>query len=160
MTDADLERLHAETCAERDALEERAALMEHERDELADAVRDERATLRWIARQAGVGDVPLADTPERVILELTTARHLVDLAVTERDEARALIAGRTTPPTREEVAAHRNAHTGGWWLLTVHHGDGTVEPVACRVEDAEGTVLRWIPLGHDLRPCAWPEVTR
>jgi cytochrome c5 len=89
---ADLERLYAETCAECDEFGERCALLQCERDELAYDAADGRETLRWIAQQAGVGDVPLGDIPERVIQELTTARHLVDLAVTERDEARAELA--------------------------------------------------------------------
>lgn len=85
---------------------------------------------------------------------------LIDEARRERDEARAIIEGRTTPPTDEEIAAH--AGGSGWWLMS-SPDDMNIELISSAKERdyciAWGAT-RWLPLDADGRPCAWPVVSQ
>lgn len=88
----------------------------------------------------------------------------------ERDEARAILAGRTTAPTDEEIAAHEAA--GGSWRViasgpirratgrgALTYWDMTLGGVIPRLMEvwSEGDPRCW-PLDADGRPCAWPVV--
>jgi hypothetical protein len=83
-------------------------------------------------------------------------------ATDERDALRAVIEGRTTPPTPEENATHLAA--GGAWLVAWQWREGV--PVAeiawgkhvCGDDRPKGA--RWIALDAERRPCQWPEVAR
>lgn len=90
-------------------------------------------------------------------------------------EAQAIIAGRTTPPTDAEIAAHADASHIGAWLITatdgcrqlVHlwrpfDGDSRSEEWAMlrrRMGPFKFTIARWVPIDAEGRPCAWPVVT-
>ena len=85
-----------------------------------------------------------------------TAR--AEKAEAERDALRAIIDGRTVPPTAAEIEDHHAA--GGAWFVRAPWRPGVwVTEVAWReVRDvwSEGAVC--IALGEDRRPCAWPVV--
>ena len=91
-------------------------------------------------------------------------------------ELRAIIEGRTTPPTDAEIAAHD--HAGGWWVrLPLRGGGTTCSCDACRAHqqppdelpnanvaslaagDRETPGARWWAHDAERRPCAWPTVT-
>jgi hypothetical protein len=87
----------------------------------------------------------------------------------DRDEARAIIAGRTTPPTDAEVEAH--CATGGtWrsivpgeWILSTHDGDPEDVAETIGVQSANAAIVaragvRWWAVDPEGRPCAWPVV--
>lgn len=82
----------------------------------------------------------------------------------ERDEARAIIAGRDTPPTDEEIAVHQ-AQGGEWlgfradgppWRRGAVIADFTYSEEHVR---AAHRCARWWALDAEGRPCAWPVVT-
>ena len=76
----------------------------------------------------------------------------------ERDALRAIIDGRTVPPTAAEIEAHHAA--GGAWFVRAPWRPGVwVTEVAWReVRDvwSEGAVC--IALDAQRKPCAWPVV--
>lgn len=96
----------------------------------------------------------------------------------ERDETRAIIEGRETAPSDEEIAAHHSA--GGWWLVTAKAARTiAVAPFIVRfVVDEDDVPMieidsyweprniglarlspgRWIALDADSRLCPWPVV--
>ncbi len=76
------------------------------------------------------------------------------------DRLRAIIEGRTTPPTDAEIKAHDAA--GGSWLVRRRRQNGLwsaefIGPSVwcCRVYD--GGV--YVALDSERRPCPWPRVT-
>lgn len=85
----------------------------------------------------------------------------------ECDRLRAIIAGRTTPPTDEEIYAHEVA--GGMWVATPARKTISGRSWSCAMSTAYEVRRflvspgdRWIPLDAAGRPCAWPtaEVSR
>lgn len=94
----------------------------------------------------------------------------------ERDEARAVINGRNTAPTDEEIAAHAHPLRSpiGAWLITATDGprqlvhlwrpfDGDSrsedwEKLRRRMGPFKFTIARWVPIDAEGRPCAWPVV--
>lgn len=91
----------------------------------------------------------------------------------ERDALRAIIAGRTTPPSAEESAAHYAM--GGTWLILRKRDATTVSRERLFWSEALGPSvhtlgiddpndskpLRWIALTCEGGlPCPWPEVAR
>ena len=92
-------------------------------------------------------------------------------AEAERDALRAIIDGRTTPPTDAEIAAHD--HAGGWWSYLPPPGQSSCTCAACATHQQPGGELprsnvrvvaslgdgRWWALDAQRRPCAWPVVT-
>lgn len=93
-------------------------------------------------------------------------RNEVGMLARERDALRAIVEGRTTPPTDAEVAAH--AAAGGRWRCVVPEAlrmcaDG-MHGHAARLHretlDAAGyTRSSWWATDASARPCAWPVVT-
>lgn len=88
----------------------------------------------------------------------------------ERDEARAIIDGRATPPTDAEIAKHCAA--GGRWrsfvpgefILSTGDGDAEDAQQTAAVQSANALIVgtrgvRWWALDAQCRPCAWPVVT-
>ena len=83
-------------------------------------------------------------------------------ARTERDALRAIVEGRTTPPTDEEVAAHEAA--GGGWVLCNPAAPLDTRVVCLsaatarvRADFCRRTVTRrWWALDATGRPCGWP----
>lgn len=79
----------------------------------------------------------------------------------ERDEAHAIIEGRATPPTDEEIAVHQ-AHGGEWlgfradgppWRRGAVIADFTYSEEHVR---AAHRCARWWAIDAEGRPCAWP----
>ena len=79
----------------------------------------------------------------------------------ELDALRAIVEGRTTPPTDAEVEAHLAA--GGFWRWQNLPGDPAGprfgHAFADEVEWLRRFPLRWWALDADGAPCAWPVVT-
>lgn len=73
---------------------------------------------------------------------------------------RAIIDGRTTPPTIAEARHHSHVTRGAFVVMV---GDDRAH-VGARVVTGLGKLpqkpSRWWPLARDGRPCAWPEVSR
>lgn len=89
-------------------------------------------------------------------------RESLDRVQNERAELRAIIAGRTTPPTDEEIEAHYAAR-GRWAVSTRDRSAELITlPIAAlymRDERPRGyTPVRWVALDAECRPCAWPVV--
>ena len=84
----------------------------------------------------------------------------IELLRAERDALRAIVEGRTTPPTAAEIEAHHAA--GGVWLLRWPWREGVWACAVCwrgvRDEWMPGAVC--IALDAERRPRAWPEVAR
>ncbi len=77
----------------------------------------------------------------------------------DRDAAVATVAGRTTPPTPAEAAAHKAA--SGEWLLVMAPTITTL-PTQVVVDPPTrpvAYVTLYVPLDRLRRPCAWPAVT-
>ena len=125
------------------ALRDQLAEVERERDALASGAEDVRLALLDVVRHITAdpcdGDEQLAAPVAALIAAIDDSadglHDTIDLACKQRDSAiaelerlRAIIAGRTTPPTDAEIEAHDGAGCG-WW-----------------------------PLSDDGRPCAWPVV--
>jgi len=96
----------------------------------------------------------------------TALAAALDLAA-DRDALRAILEGRTTPPTDAEIDAH--AATGGAWLVAIAITDGALPALvvadhhaarryARQDPKAEWTATRWIAVGADRRPTTWPVV--
>lgn len=75
----------------------------------------------------------------------------------ERDEARAIIEGRTVAPTDAEIVAHWRA--GGTWIVEGIIVLRVVEAVCAHRDQASWAAVTWLPLDRSRRPCAWPTVT-
>ena len=102
---------------------------------------------------------------ERTRDELNDARNVLSDELTrvtrERDALRAIVEGRTTPPSDEEIAAHEAA--GGLWRCPNADRQAMGGPrarVARTVDARMGHVTTWWPLDTHGRPCAWPVVDR
>ena len=96
-----------------------------------------------------------ADAAEAECARLTTER---DAARAEAAGLRAVVEGRTVPPTPQEIAAHHDASGSGWLVSS----DRDVIPYTlCRSEARDGGApdgARWWPLDASGRPCPWPTV--
>lgn len=88
--------------------------------------------------------------------------------VAEVRRMRAIIAGRTAPPSDAEIAACA-AQRGKWYVGASVGGEGVAGTDKARewaamhrqyiAEDPEGHTRRpwrWIAVDRDSRPCAWP----
>lgn len=117
----------------------------------------------------------IADLISHALVGISTAQRLLTAARPRasadgveldslRDEVAALreiIEGRTTPPTDEEIYAHEVA--GGMWVATPARKTISGRSWSCAMSTAYEVRRflvspgdRWIPLGADGRPCAWP----
>ena len=130
------------------------------RDDAADAF-DRLVSRVW---RAATGDTHEGPASVEVLLAAVEGLR------SERDEARAIIEGRTTPPSDEEIAAHDAAGgswtiSGGWnsarypvWLSDVEYvrnwRDG--EATDTTTEGPPEAPATWRPLDAKRRPCAWP----
>ena len=77
----------------------------------------------------------------------------------ERDALRAIIEGRTTPPSDAEIASHEA--TGGYFLFRDHDETGRVYDADCLqalLDDAHRHLTRWWAHDANDAPCAWPTV--
>ena len=96
-----------------------------------------------------------ASAAEAECARLTTER---DAARAEAAGLRAVVEGRTVPPTPQEIAAHHDASGSGWLVSS----DRDVIPYTlCRSEARDGGApdgARWWPLDASGRPCPWPTV--
>lgn len=174
----EVEALEAERDAARASLEaEREKAAQHcgaaadlawqggkaEADEALDAMRERternEAALRVVALWLGG---PHQSSQAADVEALARAKGA------ELDALRAIVEGRTTPPTDEECEAHEAAG-GLWrWIVTV---DGSVSwglssdiGPTCDTRPLSGVprrigsvyAVRWWPLDSTGRPCAWP----
>lgn len=127
------------------------------------------------ARDRAVPLLPFATLAEWLVTE--TRLVVDDLAMTrdnhharasraeaERDALRAIVEGRTTPPTKAELHAIRDAHgfvsygfsdgePGGYAATLAEVND------ALRAAAADGVTVTWWTFDANGRPCAWPVVT-
>lgn len=77
----------------------------------------------------------------------------------ERDALRAIVEGRTMPPTPAEIVAHEA--TGGYFLFRDHDETGRVYDADCLqalLDDAHRHLTRWWAHDANDAPCAWPTV--
>ena len=128
--------------AERDALRKRVADAEYDINREVEARNAAGAEL----------DAVLAHAEELTQALRETQR--------ERDAMKAIVEGRTTPPTVEEAEAHINAGRS-FRVVSVNGGAYSAESVLAvdlAVSDFPGS--RWWALDSHGRPCAWPEVPR
>lgn len=134
----------ARCAAERDAAVAQA-------EELTRALR---VTQSDLARALADGRVELrqrADDAERVAADLRD----------DLERLRAIIEGRTTPPTDAEMEAHVAPGRSGWWLVS-SPDDMSLELIEQPSERdwcIEWGATQWLPIDLDGRPCAWPVVT-
>ena len=147
----EVKRLRAENDEIRAAAEELIAAGDKMRESnvlLRDAVEHDETVYMEIARAAGFDHEPPSD--ERVCVEAVKAMRV------ERDELRAIIAGRETAPTDAEIEAHWRTG-GGWtfqgWCLTRSAGQAR----SWRDQHSGFTTLVWRPLDAGGAPCAWPK---
>ena len=89
-------------------------------------------------------------------MERDTLRGLTDAMRADNVRLRAIVEGRTVPPTPQEIAAHHDASGSGWLVSS----DRDVIPYTlCRSEARDGGApdgARWWPLDASGRPCPWP----
>lgn len=100
-------------------------------------------------------DLPRLPGGDGLVVDAEAVGQRVAAAMAERDALRAIVAGRTTPPTDAEIEAHASA--GGTWL--VDDGCGVYQKESRRAvidARADGDVVRWLPLNTARRPCVWP----
>lgn len=118
-----------------EALDAAAVRLARECNEAQAQLRGAKATIAELLR---------ADEGERAVREERWSRHLADIErlTAERDAARAIIDGRTTPPTDAEIAAH-----DGPWLVVEDHAAGYTTHV---VSDDDARALA-------ARQLAWPK---
>ena len=104
-------------------------------------------------------DEAQADADGRLLAAAPDLAATVIAQATEIERLRAIVNGRTTPPTEAEVKAH-----GGAWLVWDEYGQKPlVRDRSGATRTAEhsrevGWPSRWWPLDGDYRPCAWPVV--
>ena len=137
---------------------ERAERAERERDDLA-ATLETRTAEHALAMERVRELEARLEFADRGLKTLTDAGW--ELA-TERDRLRAIIEGRTTPPTIAEARAHSHRARGAFVAML---GEGEAHyraRVVTGLQRFSATPQRWIALDADGRPCAWPtaEVSR
>jgi len=110
----------------------------------------------------------------RLARENAELRVKIAALTAERDAAQAIIAGRATPPTDAEIAAHADESPIGAWLITATDGNRSLvhlwrpfdadsrsedwEMLRRRMGPFKFTIARWVPIDAEGRPCAWPVV--
>ena len=110
----------------------------------------------------------------RLARENAELRVKIAALTAERDAAQAIIAGRATPPTDAEIAAHADESSIGAWLITATDGNRSLvhlwrpfdadsrsedwEMLRRRMGPFKFTIARWVPIDAEGRPCAWPVV--
>ena len=123
------------------------------------------AQIRGAATPSEQRDAARADVArlERELAEARTeaarsAAAAVDAAqvTAERDALRAILEGRTTPPTPEEIAAHAGSAQCGVWLWVDRDGWVATGRMFAGLHQFEPHVVRFWPLDAEGRPCAWP----
>lgn len=94
----------------------------------------------------------MVSAPDTDVDRLLRANYAI---TAERNALRAIIEGRTTPPTDAEIAAHR------LWRATPT-GNAPTDAMGARYAAAirdSGGARRWWPIDEEGRPCAWPSAT-
>ena len=98
-----------------------------------------------IAQCPGCGCIAVASITARAAAPSPDALRAQLAAVTaERDALRAIVEGRTTPPTDAEIAAHEA--TGGYFLFLDHDETGRVydaDALGAILDDAHRHLTRW-----------------
>lgn len=86
-------------------------------------------------------------------------------SVRRADRLQEILDGRTDPPSDAEIEAHAAAR-GTWAITEIDDPRGVVrtrlvleaQVIAQRQREQPHKALRWIALGADGKPCAWPVV--
>ena len=139
--------------AQCEALTQALRATQRARDAAAQAFDDLVATV-W---RAATGDEHEPPTSTDALVESVRALRETQR---ERDALRAIVEGRTTPPTDEEIASHHA--TRGRWYVADHAGGGEVRGYPPTVREIAGwhreraATWRWCALDSHGRPCAWP----
>jgi hypothetical protein len=139
------------------------------------------ATVVALHKRVGASDSVLERERDHAIECAQSARAERDAALAHAEELtraltslRAIVEGRTTPPTDAEIAAHD--HAGGWWSYLPPPGQSSCTCATCAVHQQPSGEIprsnvravaglgggRWWALDSQRRPCAWPttEVSR
>ena len=104
----------------------------------------------------------ISESNARLLATAPDLAHTVVAQAAEIASLRAIIDGRTTPPTDEEIEAHH--HAGGTWYVASTHGRALTTTRAdavalCAHLAANKYPATWWAIGVRGRPCAWPVVT-
>ena len=132
-------------------------------DEHRDYLRDE-SPCGGDATEPVTHDHATADRTD-LVAEVRRLAAALDAVTAERDAFRAIIEGRTAPPTFAERVAHMEAHRRNRWMARASTGAVVIGDFDDPPMWAALTTLIpvcWWPLDADGRPCAWPtaEVSR
>ena len=115
---------------------------------------------REVAQCPGCGRIAVASITARAAPPSPDDLRAQLAAVTaERDALRAIVEGRTMPPTPAEIVAHEA--TGGYFLFRDHDETGRVYDADCLqalLDDAHRHLTRWWAHDANDAPCAWPTV--
>lgn len=99
----------------------------------------------------------LRDQRDRLVAANAGLTLKITGALVERNDLRAIVDGRTEPPTIAEVRAH-----DGYWLVVVDDGQGETWPWTTVnphwFAGGNTRYVRYTPLNREKRPCAWPTV--
>ncbi len=104
----------------------------------------------------------ISESNARLLATAPDLAHTVVAQAAEIASLRAIIDGRTTPPTGEEIEAHHRA--GGTWYVASTHGRALTttrgDAIAlCGHLAANKYSATWWAIDVRGRPCAWPVVT-
>lgn len=146
---------------ERDAATARVAALTKDRDDNVDELVNCLAEREDDRRQASDALGHLRIRAEIAETERAAARR-------ECDALRAIVEGRTAPPSAAEIAAHEAAG-GLWWVIVrtesldehpVVYDTASARALAAyqRNADPEAAPIRWWALSRNRIPCAWPVV--
>jgi hypothetical protein len=94
-----------------------------------------------------------------LVAEVRRLAAALDAVTAERDAFRAIIEGRTAPPTFAERVAHMEAHRRNRWMARASTGAvviGDFDDPPMRAALTTLIPVCWWPLDADGRPCAWP----
>lgn len=168
----DLDAVLADVSAERTRADAAEAECDYWRTQATMAASSVDA-VRALGSRLIPGGTGCAVDPERVVaaaeglrreaalaeMERDTLRGLTDAMRADNVRLRAIVEGRTVPPTDAEIAAHERA--GGRWRCALVHlrgGHDWMDDDDARAKvrlSAPGT-WRWWPLDASGRPCPWP----
>ena len=103
----------------------------------------------------------ISESNARLLAAAPDLAHTVVAQAAEHASLRAIIDGRTTPPTDKEIEAHHRA--GGTWYVASTHGRALTTTRAdavalCAHLAANKYPATWWAISVRGRPCAWPVI--
>jgi len=136
---------------ERDAATARVAALTKDRDDNVDELVNCLAEREDDRRQASDALGHLRIRAEIAETERAAARR-------ECDALRAIVEGRTAPPTIREARQHSHVTRGAFVAVLGSSPAHLSARIATGLQRFDVTPQLWIALGADGRPCAWPVV--